>query len=231
MPIPKKAGPINHSIMREEVYNSLLAWIKEGVLRPGEKLLDTELARSLGVSRTPVREALRRLADKGLVETSANRWTRVADVSTEQAELIYPIIWTLEELAASLVLDRLDDQDFQELEQANRELARAIESRRPVEASRADSRFHAVLIEKTQNPYLIEILTDLKVKHRRLEVHYFEGCASASDSVREHAEIIAALREHHLERVRELIRHNWQKSLKRLLAVSSRRGDDAESQS
>ena len=76
MPLPFKTKPFNRSSMREEVYKMLLTWILEGEFRPGEKLLDKDLAESMGVSRTPVREALRRLEDKGLVESSANRWTR-----------------------------------------------------------------------------------------------------------------------------------------------------------
>jgi len=69
MPIPQGTKIINRSTLREEVYETILHWIMEGELRPGEKLLDSELAERLGISRTPVREALRRLEDKGLVET------------------------------------------------------------------------------------------------------------------------------------------------------------------
>ena len=99
MPIPYDAKQLNRSLMRDEVYSTLLQWIMEGELRPGEKLLDTELAENLGVSRTPVREALRRLEDKALVEAAANRWTRVTKITVDAAELIYPIIWSLEPLA------------------------------------------------------------------------------------------------------------------------------------
>jgi len=70
MPIPAKAKPINRLFMREEVYSTLLSWIMQGELRPGEKILDKELAEKMGVSRTPVREALRRLEDKELKDGS-----------------------------------------------------------------------------------------------------------------------------------------------------------------
>ena len=62
MPIPEKTNQLNRASMRDKVYHTLLEWITEGVLQPGEKLLDKELAESLGVSRTPVREALGRLS-------------------------------------------------------------------------------------------------------------------------------------------------------------------------
>ena len=64
MPIPQKVMPINRPTIREEVYNTLLNWITEGKLAPGEKLLDKDVAANLGVSRTPVREAFRRLEDR-----------------------------------------------------------------------------------------------------------------------------------------------------------------------
>ena len=115
MPVPINSKPINHFSMREEVFNTLLTWIMEGELRPGEKILDKELAENMGVSRTPVREALRRLEDKGLVESSANRWTRVAQVSVKEPEMIYPIIWNLEELAVAQAMEHFIKADFKKM--------------------------------------------------------------------------------------------------------------------
>lgn len=211
--------------MREEVYNSLLKWIMEGVLCPGEKILDKDLANRLGVSRTPVREALRRLEDKGLVESSANRWTRVAKVSLSEPMKFYPIIWTLEELAISEVLDKLTEEDFDQMKMLNTTLARAVEDNDPVKASWADVEFHRTYIEKTDNSHLIKILQDLKIKFRRVEVTYFGGCSSAEDSLQEHNDIIAALQERDLDKTRKLIRNNWQNSLARLQDIERSAGD------
>jgi len=216
MPIPAKTKQLNRSLMRDEVYNTLLQWILEGELRPGEKLLDTALAENLGVSRTPVREALKRLEDKELVQAAANRWTRVTPITIDAAEQIYPIIWTLEELAVSLALTRLTTDDLARMQRANADLDEALRSRDPVGASKADAGFHDVYIRRSQNPYLIGILEDLKIKHRRLEVIYFEGTMCASDSVMEHRRILAALKRQDLERARECIRSNWAFSLARL---------------
>jgi DNA-binding GntR family transcriptional regulator len=216
MPIPEKTSQFNRASMRDKVYNTLLEWITEGVLKPGEKLLDKELAESLGVSRTPVREALGRLEEKALVEASANRWTRVARISMDEADLIYPIIWTLETLAASLALADLSDGDLREMEAANDNLARAIARGDALRASEADAAFHEVYIRKTGNHYLGDILHDLKIKHRRLEVFYFGGCSCAEASLAEHRQIIDAFRSKKLEKAVDLIRSNWQTSLERL---------------
>ena len=107
MPIPQ-TKILNRTFIRDDVYQSLREWIVRGDLEPGEKLKDKELAAQLGVSRTPVREALRKLENEGLVETSANRWTKVAPITIQDAERIYPIIQKLEELALILAFHKID---------------------------------------------------------------------------------------------------------------------------
>lgn len=221
MPIPKRIKPISRFSMSEEVYSTLLMWIMEGELRPGEKLLDKELAEKMGVSRTPVREALRRLEDKGLVESSANRWTRVTDISIEEPAKIYPIIWTLEELAIVAAMPNMTEADIGRMEAANQELETALACNDPVSASRIDAQFHDVFIERTDNPFLVTILQDLKIRYRRVEVTYFEGSSLAADSAEEHRQILAALRAGDVPRARATILNNWQNSLSRLVKLTS----------
>lgn len=205
--------------MREEVYNTLLEWIMEGVLRPGEKILDKDLAETMGVSRTPVREAMRRLEDKGLIESAANRWTRIAEIAIEEPEMIYPIIWSLEALAMAQAFAAITPADLAAMEKANARLAEALEKNDPVGASRADACLHAVYIDRADNHFLAGILKDLKIRSRRIEVAYFGGSSLAQESVAEHRKMIEALREGRLEQVQQMIRSNWQSSLKRLEAV------------
>lgn len=223
MPIPLNPQPISRFSIREEVYNTLLEWIMEGVLRPGEKILDKDLAERMGISRTPVREALRRLEDKKLVESAANRWTRISEISIAEPELIYPIIWSLEQLAVEQALPRLQQADLRAMEQANAELEQALRVNDSVAASKADSRFHAIYIKASDNPFLLTIINDLKVRCRRIEVVYFGGSALAYDSVVEHRLISAALAEGDLESLRRTIRLNWQSSLNRIKAVLAQR--------
>lgn len=216
MPVPEGSKPINRSSMREEVYNTLLAWIMEGILRPGEKVLDKDLAERLGVSRTPVREALRRLEDKGLIESAANKWTRIARVSIEEPRKFYPIIWTLEELALAEAIDLLDEDDFKKMESQNNTLAKAIQKGDPLEASWADVEFHKVYIEKSGNLHLINILQDLKIKFRRVEVTYFGGSTCAGESLDEHTALLSFLQNRDLSGAQTVVRTNWTNSLERL---------------
>lgn len=217
MPVPESAKKLSKTLIREEVYADLRQWIIDGTLKPGEKLRDAELAAALGVSRMPVREAFRRLEDEGLVETAANRWTRVSFVDVEQAKRIYPILFSLESLAISLAAPWLDKRALRLMQEANERLARALEEDRAVEASEEDRAFHKVFLDKADNLELVRIVEDLKAKLRRLEVSYFDGCMIAGRSAAEHEEIIKALRDGDIEGAAEAVRVNWRGSLDRFL--------------
>jgi DNA-binding GntR family transcriptional regulator len=220
MPLPIKNNRINRPSMRDEVYNSLLNWIMEGVLSPGEKIVDKELAEHLGVSRTPVREALRRLEDKDLVESSANRWTRVTKISPQEPELIYPIIWTLEQLAVSEAAENIRKEDLKKMTHANNKLAAAIETGNPIAASKADADFHDVIIERSLNPHLIKILKDLKIRYRRLEVNFFKGSSFDDSSLKEHETLISSIKIGDIKCASQTIYTNWKKSLERLRTIT-----------
>jgi len=216
MPLPQKQKHIAKSTIRDEVYEKLLEWITGSVLKPGEKISDQELAAHLGVSRTPVREALRRLEDKGLVETAANRWTRVTEISLAEAHKIYPMIACLEELAIAQAAPNLTQLDLAEMERLNRDMEAAIRAGHSLEASLADAGFHEVFIARAENRYLADVLADLKLQHRRLEVLYFQGGFHALASVREHEKVLAALGSDEVDTAGEIIKSNWLSSLERM---------------
>src|SRR5271163_2564263 len=125
MPLPQSESKLSRTLAREEVYGCLRAWIIDGRLRPGELLRDQDIAVTVGVSRTPVREALRRLEDEGLVETALNRWTRVAPLDLNRAAEIYAIIEVLEVLAFKQAFPRLTGEVLRALEDANQSMRTA----------------------------------------------------------------------------------------------------------
>lgn len=217
MPVPVETKKLSRLLMRREVYSTLREWIIGGTLEPGEKLKDAELARALGVSRMPVREAFLRLEDEGLIETAANRWTRVSFVDAEQAKRIYPILCSLESLAVSLAVPRLREADLRSMSEANERLTRALEADQPILASEADRQFHEVFVNKADNQDLSRMIEELRSKLRRLEVSYFGGSMIATQSTLEHEDIIEALTSGDAERVRRTVEANWRKSLQRIL--------------
>lgn len=211
--------PIKRSLMRDEVYDLLVKWVVELRLEPGAKLRDAELAEQLGVSRTPVREAIRRLEDQGFVETSAASWTRVARIDTEQARHLYPIIKTLEELALESAFEFLDDPTISSMAVINDELRKAVSGGDFLGASDADVRFHEAFINRSTNHELKKLLPALKLKIRRIENAFFRDTARACDSISEHFQMIDGLRKRKLATAKSALARNWDESLKRLLAA------------
>lgn len=221
MPIP--ISPIlRRTLIRDEVYDSLKTWIIQGALRPKEKLSDKELATRLGVSRTPIREALRRLEDEGLVETAANRWTRVKGATLRDAEQIYPVILSLELLALDLAFADLSSTYLDTLEEANGTLRRAVQTSDIRAAVRADTSFHRVIVEAAVNSELASIVEHLKNKYQRIELAYFSRAQSLLASTDEHQKVIDALTAKDRREARAALTENWRASLDRLQTPGGR---------
>jgi DNA-binding GntR family transcriptional regulator len=222
MPIPPQVQPIPRAIARDAAYDTLRAWIVDGTLTPGEHLRDGELAAALGLSRMPIREAILRLVSEGLVETAANRWTRVAPLDAAQARQLYPIVWSLEALAVASLAGPLTTGEIAAMHAANERLAQALAAGDHPGAAQADAAFHGISIARAANPELERILGEVKAKLQRLEVAYFAGCAGAERAVSEHETIIAMLAVGDLPRAADAVRANWEGSLARLEAAARR---------
>jgi len=223
MPIPQ-AEVLSRTFIRDEVYQYLLGWIVNGTLAPEEKLKDKDLAARLGVSRTPVREALRKLEDEGLVETAANRWTRVAPVTLKDAEHIYAIIQALETLALELAFPRLSISSIKQMQLANRQLKAALGSDTPQTAVQADATFHQILIDAADSAELQNILKHLKTKYQRIELAYFSNADLLLASFEEHQQLLTALENNNLDLARQALVDNWQASIDRLRASAEHNG-------
>lgn len=223
MPIPTSTAPLNRSLAREEVYRSLKQWIIELQLAPGEILRDQELALQLGVSRTPVREALRQLEDEGLVMTSFHKWTKVAPSRLEEMIELYPVVAALEATALELAAPRLTEADLQELEAVNTALAQAIAAHAHQRATELDAQFHAIIVRASQNAEIEKLLANLRPRLKRIELAHFGDQRMAPQSIQEHKSIIAALRAGDTQAAVQAIKQNWSlpPDLLRLIAAKS----------
>ncbi|MDF9841676.1 MULTISPECIES: GntR family transcriptional regulator [unclassified Paenibacillus] len=215
--LPQDTAKVKRSSIREQVYLQIQEWIINGVLKPGDKLKDQELAEALGASRTPIREALLRLEEEGMIQSKANSWTQVTPVDVNQAYRLYPMIISLEKLAVSFAKDHVTSAHIREMEQYNEQLEQALNTEDALEAQRLDTLFHQVLISLSANEELISVLDGLKKKLRRYEVTYFKGFTGAGQSVEEHRQIISALRAGDFTAAAAGIERNWQESFKRRL--------------
>lgn len=151
MPIPD-AIRIPRSLAREDAYDRLKQLITDGTLEPGEVLRDQQIAQVLGVSRTPVREALRRLEDEGFVETALNRWTRVAPLDLRKTMETYSIIEALE--VCALETARLTPDDLKQMTTANDAMRGALRKHQAAAVLEADEAFHAIVLARAANAEL-----------------------------------------------------------------------------
>jgi DNA-binding GntR family transcriptional regulator len=211
MPVPEETKRIERRSARSVVLERLIEWIEDGVLEPGESIKDGELASQLGVSRTPVREALQILEQRGLVEMRPGRLTRITDVSAADVAHVYVMLSTLEGLAAELGTPKATATDIAELREHNARLLAAADAADPDAARDADRAFHAVFVRLADNPYLRTALAPLLSHTRRMESLYFRDQQPGYDSHREHEDIIAAVVKHDAARAGAKTRANFQR--------------------
>ncbi len=204
--------------LRERVYHLVQRAIVSGELLPGQRVRDLDLAAQLGVSRTPVREALQRLEDEGLVETLPGALTRVVLLGTQAAREAFPVVAVLHALATRLTVEALTEQDHILLHQANESLVAALEAGDVKRAVQADDRFHDVFVCATANSEIQHALDRLMPKVRRLEYAQF-GSLAGHTSVLQHQAIIAACEEKLSAQAASLTEQNWL-SLGRLIVQS-----------
>ena len=154
MPIPTDTPVPHRTLLRDDVYRSIRDAIVRGQLAPGEQLRDQELGEWLQVSRTPVREALQRLAQAGLVVAQPGRMTRVAPENPELIRSARQIAAELHALAMDLAFPRLDETAANEMEAANSRLRSALKSGDAEAAITADDDFHEAALARSGNPLI-----------------------------------------------------------------------------
>lgn len=209
MPLPTDTAELSRRSARERIYEEIKRWIVEGTLEPEEQLKDNELAQIFGVSRTPVREALRQLEDERLVTTARNRWTKVAPLDLSEPERLVPIMAALELLALRTAWP-LTDGVVEQMERSNTALAKAVERRRTKEALAADLSFHGAFDAAADNEDLMDMLGRLRDRSRRVDLAYWGRPGLARDSVSEHARIVDAIRSGSLDDSLAALEEHWQ---------------------
>lgn len=181
MPIPETDATLDRRLLRDDVYRRLRDAIVDGTLAPGEQLRDVELAAWLGVSRTPVREALLRLADAGLVVAQPGRSTTVSSLDMRAIRDARDVVAAMHELAVREAVGSLTKADLKAMRDANRRFRTALEEKDLEAALRADDELHGVLVAVAANRALTAVLDQYTPVVRRAERLRFssrEGRAS-----------------------------------------------------
>ncbi|ACB60863.1 transcriptional regulator, GntR family [Exiguobacterium sibiricum 255-15] len=201
-----KTQPIQRTSLSEEVYQRLQQQIITLTLAPGQKLNDQQLAETFGVSRTPVREALKKLEEEGLVVTKRGSRTNVTMLDATQARQTFPIVATLHALAARLAFP-LSEADITRLIELNQAFQDAIMHEDAETALQLDDAFHGLFLKRSQNGQLADTLNRLTPLIRRLE--YAQFSRHGHDSVTDHRTIIEACQNGRIEDLVRATEHNW----------------------
>lgn len=201
-----KTQPIQRTSLSEEVYQRLQQQIITLNLAPGQKLNDQQLAETFGVSRTPVREALKKLEEEGLVVAKRGSRTNVTMLDATQARQTFPIVATLHALAARLAFP-LSEADITRLIELNQMFQEAINRGDAASALQLDDAFHGLFLERSQNGQLADTLNRLTPLIRRLE--YAQFSRHGHDSVTDHRTIIEACQNGRIEDLVRATEHNW----------------------
>ena len=192
MPIPAGATPVNRALLRDEVFARLRDAIVDGTFTPGEQLRDLELADWLGVSRTPVREALLRLADAGLVTATPGRSTSVATLDLRAARDARDVVAAMHEVAVREASGSLTRQDLAAMRAANRRFRAALRAGDVDAALAADDDLHAIPVRVAANRAVEAVLDQFVPVVRRAERLRFSTLAGRG-SVTRHEDLVRLL--------------------------------------
>ncbi|MCQ6562872.1 GntR family transcriptional regulator [Paenibacillus mendelii] len=209
MPVPQNFVSPARMTAKERAFSQIQRWIIDGTLQPGEKLIDAELAESLGVSRTPIREAFQLLEVQGLVSTHPGKETKVTVIEKDDIVNMYTTMAALHALAAEVTAKVIVPEQVEQLKALNLEFANAIESGQAYLAMESDEQFHNLIVEISDNPYITSFSTSLQIHIRRFKYVFLKQPIHATQaSVDEHALIIAAFELNDGDRAQLLMKQN-----------------------
>jgi len=189
VPIPQDGPAAGRTLLRDDVFRRLRVAIVDGTFEPGEQLKDGELADWLGVSRTPVREALLRLAQGGLVVAQPGRSTIVSTLDRQAVRNARDVVAAMHELTVREAVPQLTEADVETMRDANRRFEAAIEVGDVDGALRADDDLHGVLVAIARNSAVVAVLDQFTPVLRRAERLRFASL-DARASVERHDELI-----------------------------------------
>lgn len=176
--------------LRDVVFNTLRQGILTGVLKPGERLMEIHLAAKLGVSRTPIREAIRMLELDGLVTMVPRRGAEVARISKDDLSDVLEVRKVLDSLATELACTRITSEQKEELRKAALEFEEAVGTKDIVKIAKADVRFHDVIIEASGNKRLVQMINNLAERIYRYRLEYIKDENNHPTIIEEHTQIM-----------------------------------------
>jgi DNA-binding GntR family transcriptional regulator len=208
---------LQYRSIHQLVYEKLRDEILGGKLTPGTRLKQEELTDLLGVSRTPIREALVRLQSEGLIEFARRNLAIVSVIPRKKIEEIFEIRTLLEAYAAEKTSEQLDGKTLTKLHQLIEEMDTCHSSRQTEKLLRLNDTFHRLICSLSDNDTLLQMLEQIWRDIRRLRFNYLVTAEGHERSTREHKQLVAALESRDKELIRRIVREHAQGTLKGIL--------------
>ena len=193
------------STAADHVFETVVSDILAGALRPRDQISERDLVNRFGVSRTPVREAIKRLFERGLVEAGPKGVAVVVEIGSEDLHMLYALRQQLESAAAQSIAANITPAELDELQRINRRFKAALSKRDLVGMLEIRAEFHATLVRATRNRWLAEIMTMLRDRAYMVRHLHWQDADRAGQTVDLHNQMIEALRRRDAREFRDLV--------------------------
>lgn len=216
----RRLAPIrldSYQPLREVVCETLREAIRSGVLKPGERLMEIQLADELGVSRTPVREAMRKLELEGYVIMLPRRGTYVANISIRDINEVFEIRTSLDALASGLAAERITEEELEQLERLLVSIGENIETRNMKKVVEDDMEFHDILYKASRNQRLVGIISNLREQMTRFRSMSMSYPGRLKKTLEEHSRLVEAIAQRDVELAQKLAVEHMENSEQTLL--------------
>jgi DNA-binding GntR family transcriptional regulator len=180
--------------LRDVIFETLRKAIVSGDIKPGERLMEVSLSEQMGVSRTPVREAIRRLEAEGLVTMIPRKGTHVSELSVKDTMDVLEVRGVLDRLATGLATNRMQPAQLKNLEAIHKQFIAFVEKENMEGAVKKDVEFHEAIYSYSGNPRLVAVTSSLREHIYRFRVIYMKNFMIAENVLHEHEEILEAIR-------------------------------------
>lgn len=181
--------------LRDVVFNTLRQAILTGELKPGERLMEIHLANRLGVSRTPIREAIRKLELEGLVTMIPRRGAEVAQITEKSLKDVLEVRRALDALSVELACERISGEELQQLQDACDAFEAATKTKDTKKIAQADVALHDIIVRATANARLIQLVNNLSEQMYRYRFEYIKDESTHEQLVQEHRILFESIRD------------------------------------
>lgn len=206
----------SHRPLREIVYEELKMQILTGKITPGMRMMEVELAESMGVSRTPIREAIKQLEKEGLVTIEPRKGAYASQISVKDMVDILEVRQDMEGLAAHMAAYRMTPKQMKELESISVGYNKAVEDGNMMDMIKYDTEFHNLIVESCNNNILTMMINQLQELLLRFRYVYYDNIKRVEKMPSEHTMIMEAIKdgrsdaaraaaEMHIERIKEMV--------------------------